>query len=205
MVDKTKVIGITGCVGCGKSHVCRLIERHFGYPVIDSDAVSKKQMEPGGAVLPKVLEAFGQEYANADGTLNRSALADTVFHDSEKLELLNSITHPAVIEEIRNTIDEYAKEGIPFVFVESALACSAGYRSFCDELWIITAPEQVRRYRLKKGRGYTDERISSMFEEQMPEEEMRKLCDKEIVNGSMTGDLELCFQIENHLGLPGRR
>ncbi|MBO4695791.1 MAG: dephospho-CoA kinase [Lachnospiraceae bacterium] len=201
MVDHTKVIGITGGVGSGKSHVCKLIERHLGYPVIDSDSISKEQMEPGGTALKKVLETFGSQFANEDGTLNRSALADLVFNDPEKLKMLNAITHPAVIEEIKERIGEYAKKNIPFVFVESALACSAGYRSFCDELWAVTAPETVRRYRLMKGRGYTDEKIASLFSGQMPEEELKKLCDKEIVNGNLVGDLELCYQIETNLGL----
>lgn len=201
MFGQTKVIGITGGVGSGKSHVCRLIEKHLGYPVIDSDAISKEQMEPGGNVLKKVLETFGSEYANEDGSLNRGALADLVFHDPEKLQVLNGITHPAVIEEIRERITKFAEEGIPFVFVESALACSAGYRDFCDELWAVTAPETVRRYRLIKGRDYSDEKVASLFSGQMPEEELKKLCDKEIVNGNLVGDLELCYQIEANLGL----
>ncbi|MBO7650479.1 MAG: dephospho-CoA kinase [Lachnospiraceae bacterium] len=201
MVDHTKVIGITGGVGSGKSHVCKLITRHLGYPVIDSDTISRNQMEPGGPVLKKVLETFGQEYANEDGTLNRSKLAELVFQDDEKIAALNAITHPAVIEEIKERIAGYAKEGVPFVFVESALACSAGYRSFCDELWAVTAPEQVRRYRLKKTRGYTDERISSLISEQLSDEELRKLCDKEINNGNMVGDIEICYQVETLLGL----
>ena len=201
MVDHTKVIGITGGVGFGKSHVCKLIAKHLGYPVIDSDSISRKQMEPGGPVLKKVLETFGREYANEDGTLNRSKLASLVFQDEEKLLALSAITHPAVIEEIQETIRGYAKKHIPFVFVESALACSAGYRSFCDELWVVTAPEPVRRYRLKKGRGYTDERISSLFSEQLSEAELKKLCDKEIVNGNMVGDIEICYQVETLLGL----
>ena len=158
MVDRTKVIGITGGVGSGKSHVCALIEKHLGYPVIDSDSVSRNQMEPGGPVLKKVVEEFGEDILNPDGSLNRSALAAIVFQDDEKLEKLNRITHPAVIEEIEQRISDYAKRNIPFVFVESALACSAGYRSFCDEIWMVSAPENVRRYRLKKSRNYTDER-----------------------------------------------
>lgn len=199
MVDRTKVIGITGGVGSGKSHVCALIEKHLGYPVIDSDSISRNQMEPGGPVLKKVVEEFGEDILNPDGSLNRSALAAIVFQDDEKLEKLNRITHPAVIEEIEQRISNYAKRNIPFVFVESALACSAGYRSFCDEIWMVSAPENVRRYRLKKSRNYTDERISSMFAEQMSEEEMRRLCDKVVSNGNMVGDIELCYQLESLL------
>lgn len=199
MVDRTKVIGITGGVGSGKSHVCALIEKHLGYPVIDSDSVSRNQMEPGGSVLKKVVEEFGEDILNPDDSLNRSALAAIVFQDDEKLEKLNRITHPAVIEEIEQKISDYAKRSIPFVFVESALACSAGYRSFCDEIWMVSAPENVRRYRLKKSRNYTDERISSMFAEQMSEEEMRRLCDKVVSNGNMVGDIELCYQLESLL------
>ena len=201
MVKYTKVIGITGGVGSGKSHVCKLIQKHLGYPVLDSDAISKNQMQKGSKVFDEVVDFFGTEILNEDGTLNRSALAGIVFQDDAKLEKLNQITHPAVIEEIRNRISEYAEQGLPFVFVESALACSAGYRSFCDEIWMVYASEQVRRYRLIKTRGYDDERISSMFSEQMGEAEMRACCDKVINNGNMVGDIEICYQIENLLGL----
>lgn len=201
MVGNTKVIGITGGVGSGKSHVCKLITEHLGFPVLDSDSISRKQMEPGGRVLESVIREFGKQYENEDGSLNRSALAELVFNDDEALKKLNSLTHPAVIEEINEKINEYAEEGIPFVFVESALAFDAGYRSFCDEIWLVSAPENIRRYRLKKGRGYSDERISSLFSEQMPEEEMRKICDREICNGGMVGDIELCYQLEAGIGL----
>lgn len=201
MNNHSKVIGITGGVGTGKSYVCSLIKRHLGYPVIDSDSVSREQMVPGSTVLEQVYEAFGTEIANEDGTLNRSALAQIVFQDDNKLALLNSITHPAAIAEIKRQIAAYKAENIPYIFVESALACSAGYRDFCDELWCVTAPETVRRYRLRKERGYSDERISVVFAEQMSEEELQSLCDKEIINSNMVGDLELCYQIEDNLGL----
>lgn len=201
MVKYTKVIGITGGVGSGKSHVCKLIHNHLGYPVIDSDEISRNQMQKGSVVLNEVVACFGKEILNEDGSLDRSALAAIVFQDDEKLEKLNSITHPRVIEEIENRISHFADEGIPFVFVESALACSAGYRSFCDEIWMVYASEQVRRYRLIKTRGYDEARISAMFSEQMGEEEMRACCDKVINNGNMVGDIEICYQIENLLGL----
>lgn len=201
MSQKTKVIGITGGVGSGKSHVCKLITKHLGYPVIDSDSISRNQMQKGSPVLDSVIENFGEDILSEDGSLDRGALAAIVFQDSEKLELLNSITHPAVIAEIQRQIETFSLQGIPYVFVESALACSAGYRAFCDEIWMVYASEQVRRYRLIKTRGYDDERISSLFSQQLSEEEMRACCDKVIQNGNMVGDLEICYQIENLLGL----
>ena len=86
--------------------------------------------------------------------------------------------HPAVNKHI---LDKISKAGISgkydFVFIEAALLIENGYDNICDELWYVYASEDVRRDRLKKSRGYSDARITGIFDSQMKDEEFRKYCD----------------------------
>ena len=176
------VIGLTGCAGSGKSFVCECVSGSLGIPVIDSDYECRCLQEPGHAVYDAIVREFGPSCLAADGTLDRSALASIVFNDKEALRKLNSLTHPATIERIRELLSEYEKEGSEFVFVESALAAEAGYRSFCDELWLVYASDETRAERLRTTRGYSDEKIASVFASQNPQSEMVDCCERVIDN-----------------------
>ena len=88
------------------------------------------------------------------------------------------VVHPAVN---KHMLDKISKAGISgkydFVFIEAALLIENGYDNICDELWYVYASEDVRRDRLKKSRGYSDARITGIFDSQMKDEEFRKYCD----------------------------
>jgi dephospho-CoA kinase len=98
------LLGLTGGIGSGKSTVsAALAER--GAVVIDADGVVRELQAPGGAVLAAMVEHFGEGILAADGTLDRQAVADIVFTDSEQLKALNAIVHPAVGAEIDARIE----------------------------------------------------------------------------------------------------
>lgn len=194
-----KVIGITGGAGTGKSYVCRCIQKHFGYPIIDSDTVARELMNPGKTAYDAVIDAFGEDVLRSDGQIDRAKLAGIVFSDEEKLALLNRLTHPATIEEIKEQIDSYRKKGVALVFVESALADKANYREFCDELWFVYASLRTRKKRLKKDRGYTDEKIAQVLANQSDDKAFMKYCNRTIVNsgqdeGTLVKQLEQMIQ-----------
>lgn len=176
------VIGLTGCAGSGKSYVCECAKQLLGIPVIDSDNECRRLQEPGQPVFDAIVREFGPSCLNGDGTLNRAGLASVVFSDRDALERLNAITHPATIERIREFLAEYEKKGEEFVLVESALAANAGYRSFCDELWLVYASDETRAERLRATRGYSDEKIAALFSSQVPQSSLFSVCDRVIDN-----------------------
>ncbi|MBO5199279.1 MAG: dephospho-CoA kinase [Lachnospiraceae bacterium] len=166
------VIGITGGIGSGKSLVVKLLTEHFAVAAIDTDTLAKELMKKGRASYNRVVEHFGTELLQADGEIDRERLSKLVFADQAKLALLNSLTHPAVHEEVLSLIRKYRESGrYQAVLVETALLIEAGYQSFCDEIWYVHAKEEVRRARLKESRGYSDEKIDSIFAKQKSEEE----------------------------------
>jgi len=180
---KKWILGITGGVGCGKSTVLDMLENEYGAFVIQADIVAHELMTPGQASYQAIVEHFGQVILAEDGSIDRKALGAIVFSDEEKLTLLNSLTHPAVKEEIRRRISERRC----FIVIEAALLLEDHYDEICDEIWYIYADKEVRFERLAASRGYTREKSQSMMDNQMSEEELRRRCQAVIDN---SGTLE---------------
>lgn len=180
-----KVIRITGGVGSGKTSVLKEIVKKYNAKFILADDVAKELMKKGAEVYLRVVEAFGNSILTEDGELDRAALSGIIFNCEKKRLLLNSIVHPAVKKYITEKIKECRKEGvIQYFFVEAALLIEDGYDVICDEFWYIYAKEDVRRVRLKTGRGYTDERIDRMLASQLSVEEYSNACKHRIDNSN---------------------
>ena len=179
-------IGVTGGVGSGKSMVLQYMESEYGALILRTDDLAREMMEPGGACYEEVMELFGRDVLREDGTFDRAGIAARVFDDPELLERLNSITHPAVIRQITETVEKAELQGIKIICLESALFLDEqgrkkGNESY-DELWYVYADEGVRRERLKASRGYSEEKISAIIANQVSEEMLRKNCDAVIDN-----------------------
>ncbi len=193
-----KVIGITGGIGSGKSLVADIMIKKHNAHVINTDRIAYEQMLPGGISYDGVVEYFGREILNEDGTIDRGRLAGIVFNDREKLLKLNSLTHPNVLIEVKKEIEvKRAEKNVPYCIIETALMIESGYDSVCDEVWYVHCPADIRRQRLKISRGYSDEKIDSIFASQCKEEDFFRKFNKVIYNDGNIEDLEK--QIEDLL------
>ena len=193
-----KVIGITGGVGAGKSTVVDILRKHFETEYLHCDVIAHEVMEPGGSAHEELLRLFGKDIVNEDGMLNRTKLYEVAFLGG-RVEELNACVHPKVRDFVEERIAFLRKSGFSgMVLIEAALLIEAGYKEICDELWYIYADEQIRRKRLKESRNYSDEKIDSIMESQLDEEEFRKHCKVVIDNsGSLAKSYE---QIDRKLG-----
>ena len=181
---KPWILGITGGVGCGKSAVLSILEKEYGAYVIQADLVAHELMMPGQASYLAIVKSFGESILAEDGSIDRKALGSIVFMDESKLLLLNSLTHPAVKEEIRKRIEGSTN---PFIVIEAALLLEDHYDEICNEIWYIYADRETRFQRLEASRGYTRQKSQSMMDNQMSEEELRRRCQAVIDN---SGTLE---------------
>ena len=177
-----RIIGITGGVGAGKTEVMTYIGQHYDAAVIKADEVGYLLMEPGRECYAPIVRLFGRQITDESGNLNRKRIAELIFRDQEKLRQMNQILHPAVKAYVRRAIAEEEKAGTSYVFIEAALLIEDHYDEICDELWYIYADERVRRDRLRRGRNYSDDRIDSIMENQLSEEEFSEHCDFEVDN-----------------------
>ncbi|MCR5322410.1 MAG: dephospho-CoA kinase [Lachnospiraceae bacterium] len=201
-----KIIGLTGGAGCGKSYVAKVIMKNFPILHISTDDISRRQMEPGGAVYDAVVREFGNGIVQSDRTIDRSKLATIVFSDQKKLSMLNGITHPAVFEELRR-IFKIVEDGlvlspifdrpIPYeaVLVETAILKEAGYCDMCDAIWYVYAPEEQRIGRMMRDRGYTRERCVKTLTSQATDEEYRSYATGVIENPDKTRECDIIRQV----------
>lgn len=100
-MQKKKIIGITGGVGAGKSSVLEILRTKFKARVILADLAAHDLMEPGSEGLKKVTEALGTGFLDADGSVDRKALAELIFHNEKALATMNGIIHPLVWETMK--------------------------------------------------------------------------------------------------------
>ncbi len=192
--NKKKIIGITGGVGAGKSSVLSVLKDSFGARVILADLVAHKLMEPGMEGLKRVTEALGTSFICEDGSVDRKALAELIFHNESALTTMNSIIHPMVWETIQRealTCEE------SLVIVEAAVFDTAPANLF-DEMWYVYTTKENRIRRLMESRGYTEEKCESIISKQDSEDMYRRRCDHVIDNNGSEEDTKM--QIEEILG-----
>ena len=193
-----KVIGITGGVGAGKSKILEYISSKYNCDIIMADKAAHMLEEPGQKCYDKLVALLGDSILNDAGGIDKAKMAEKIFSDKVLLAKVNEIVHPAVQEYILQCIqDRRAENKLNFLFIEAALLIEAGYADIVDELWYIYSDADTRRKRLKSSRAYSDEKIDSIIQEQLSEEEFRKNCNVIIDN---SGYFETaCKQIDRKL------
>jgi len=141
----TKIIGLTGGIGSGKTTVAKQFEA-LGVPVYIADSEAKKIMD-----LPETIQLIKNEFGNSifdDDILNREKLAKVVFENPEKLQKLNSIVHPLV----KNHFIEWVQinKESNFIIKETAILFESGSYKDCDKIIAVVAPLEIRIKRVLK-------------------------------------------------------
>ena len=180
-------VGITGGIGSGKTTVCKIFEV-LGIPVYYADERAKWLMVNDSKLIRRLKNAFGDEVYAKDGSLNRQYLANIVFKDRAKLEILNGIVHPAVhLDGIKWNQEQ---QGVPFTLKEAALLFESGSYKHLDKMITVTAPEAIRIQRVV-ARDQTDKAsVKARMDKQLPEAEKVNLSDF-VINNDGTQSLIL--------------
>ena len=151
------LIGLTGGIGSGKSTVSEEMARR-GAVVIDADRITRELQEPGQPVLAAMVDRFGPGIVQADGTLDRQAVADIVFHDADALADLNGIVHPAVGTEIAQRLAAQVDTD-HVVILDVPLLVESGRDDMAALIVVDTDPEvAVERLVRFRGLGEADAR-----------------------------------------------
>ncbi len=199
----TKIIGITGGVGAGKSSVLNYIRDNYDCMIITADDMGNEVKEPGGECYDRIISLLGEDILSPDGHIDRKKMASKIYADEELLEKVNAVIHPAVIARIKRLGDEARAEGrIPYFFIEAALLIETGFKDYVDEMWYIYADMSVRRQRLRDSRGYDDAKIDGIMDSQLSDEEYRAGSDVVIDNSGEFS--ETAEQIDKYLGGRGK-
>ena len=190
-----KVIGITGGVGSGKSQILEYLNSKYGATICMTDEVARRLQKKGTECYNAIVAHFGEEILDEKGELDRPKLAGIVFSDNDELQVLNSIVHPAVKEEVMKEIKKEERKNTNLFILESALLIEDDYETFCDEIWYVHVDIETRKKRLVYARGYSEEKVDSIIAAQLEKKEYMRNCDRVIDNTGVFG--EATMQIDN--------
>lgn len=157
----TKVIAISGGIGSGKSVVSKMLIA-LGYNVYDCDARAKKLMDAEEGIKYAISEKISKDVI-VNSNIDRLKLSQIVFNDNSKLQMLNSIVHGAVKDDLRQWINN-AKNDV--VFVETAILYQSKLDEIVDEVWDVFAPKEIRILRVQKRNNMTREQVMARMKSQ---------------------------------------
>ena len=172
------VIGLTGGIASGKT----LVSDHmwkFDVDVIDGDVITHELYSPGSKILKEISSVFGEKYILNDGSLDRAALRENVFSDVKNRKKLEMIVHPVIRREIMKAILRSEKDHQLLVL---PLLIEGGYRSWCDELWLLRVDEKTQVDRLINRDGIAPELAKAMIDSQMSFAKKSRVADRILDN-----------------------
>lgn len=178
-MDRPYLIGLTGNIACGKSTVLQELGR-LGAATLDADGISHEVMRSGTAVHAAIVEGFGPAVLDAQGEIDRDALGEIVFRDPEALARLEGIVHPAVLAYTWEWLAGVQKE---VAVVDAIKLIESGMADCCDEVWVVTCPEEEQLRRLVSYRGLSELEALVRIRAQPPQEEKVRRADVIIDNG----------------------
>lgn len=171
-----KIIGLTGLTGSGKSTVARKLMAYGCYH-IDADSVARDVINGDENVKNRLKERFGDGVISTDGTVNRPVLAAKAFADEASTNALNTITHPAVTEKIKQIIDEKKDLGYSGIIIDAIALFESGENELCDFTVAVTAPEDIRLQRIIGRDKITEEKATERIRAQKDEDFFTKRAD----------------------------
>ena len=184
------IVGLTGGIGAGKSTVARLLAER-GAQVIDVDELGRRVLAPGGRAEASVSAAFGPQVISGDGSIDRAALARTVFSDGEALSRLTSISHPAINEEIVEQLRELPSSCI--AVLDMAILAESNLGQVGDlyryRFVVTVEADPSRREERAVGRGSDRDDVRRRMSHQADESTRRGVADVVITNDGSLVDL----------------
>jgi dephospho-CoA kinase len=172
------VMGITGGIASGKSTVAGMFVA-LGARYVDADAIAREALSMGAPAEAAVIAAFGTGITDAGGKIDRSKLGDIVFSDASAREKLNEITHPVIIETLKERIAEFRETSGPsdVLVAEIPLLVEANLTAIVDKVILVVAEQAAQQSRLRERGSLSQKQIDQRIESQMPACQKVELAD----------------------------
>ena len=186
----TLKIALTGGIACGKSSVSQIFKK-LGVPIIDLDVIARTVVEPKSQGLIELVAHFGEGILNNDKALNRQALRQQLFENSENQQIIEKILHPKILEKMQTDIK---KLNTQLVIVEVPLLVEQNLSPLFDRAIVVDCSEQNQLKRLLN-RENMDENLAKSMVSAQASREQRLALNKELPTDVIENNSEI-FDIE---------
>ena len=200
------ILEIFGGVGSGKSVILNYLKEKYKAEIIGMDETAHELYRPGEKGFAAVRELLGDEVVAPDGTLDRKKMADILYREPALLDRLNGVIHPLVYQETEDRAKAFVRKAAeagapePLVVIETALPKKEKSDIFA-EVWYVYTPKEIRKLRLMRDRGYSEERVREIMSRQMSDAEYSAIADWILENdGSLE---EVCRKVDARLAVCG--
>lgn len=148
LMQNKMIIGLTGRSGSGKSTVSGYL-RELGHTIVDADAISHEVILRGKPAYDEIVAHFGSRILDAEQEIDRKKLGEIVFHDEAELSFLNTCSHKYILQEIDQHVKVYyLNPSKGYLFLDAPLLFETGLDAICDQVWLVTAPQEDRIARI---------------------------------------------------------
>lgn len=185
----SKVVGLTGGIGSGKTTVAKMFTA-LGVPVYIADIEAKALMKRSKVIKRKLIQLFGNKaYTNND--LNKKYIANKIFNDKQLLEKMNQIVHPKVASHFKRWLK---KQNTPYIIKEAAILFENGSYKELDFIILVTAPLEERIQRVTERDNTTPDKVMAIVNNQWNDDKKANLSDYLIENTDLVNTKE---QVDN--------
>ena len=184
----TRVIGLTGGIGSGKSTVSRFLAE-LGAVIIDADKIGHEIYRPDTDTWRQLVKTFGSGILVPDNTIDRKKLGAIVFGDKQELQRLNAIIHPQITQEIKKRIEECRRRAVKVIVLDAPVLLEANAKNLVDEIWVVVADDGNVIKRAAARTGLTEQQIRDRVHSQLSNTERTKNARVVISNDGNTEDL----------------
>ncbi len=182
------LVGLTGGIGSGKSTVADMFAA-LGVRVIDTDVISRQLTQAGGAAVPAIREAFGPDFVDAHGAMDRHKMRELVFRSTFEKKRLEGILHPLIFEQTQREATSLTKA--PYTLIVVPLLFESGrYAGWLHRIVLVDCPEDVQIARTMQRSGLDEAAVRAIMAHQLDRSERLRLANDVIRNEGSLGALQ---------------
>ncbi|SHN20126.1 dephospho-CoA kinase [Duganella sacchari] len=179
-------VGLTGGIGCGKSTVADLFAER-GATIVDTDAIAHSMTAPYGPAMPAIVAAFGPEFADASGAMDRARMRALVFSDAAAKARLEAILHPRIRDAALAA--GAAATGCYVIYAVPLLIESGTWRARVTRLLAVDCPEEVQIARVMARNNLPEAQVRAIMATQVSRAQRLAAADDVIINNAGIADL----------------
>ncbi len=187
------IIGITGSSGSGKSTISKILAQKYNAKIIDADEIARRLSMENSKYINEIVSKFGKDIVDEAGNLNRKQLAEIIYSDKNKREVLNNCTFKYIVSKIKTEIQNTINRD--FIIIDAPLLFESKLNEVCDMVIGVIAKRKVQIDRIMKRDNINSEHAEKRIQSQKNNDFYIQKCDKIIENN---GDINIVKkEIEN--------